>query len=212
MSIDLVVCFSTELEGALLRERLSGYADTIALVRTGVGVVNAAHALTLTLARQPANVVVVCGVGGAYPGASLEIGDVACAQSECYGDLGATSDQGFLDMEALGFPVIDGAPPIYNVLPLQIFPAARRARFVTLSTCTGTDEAARALVARTGGGVESMEGAAIAHVAHLHGVPVGEIRGISNRVGRRDKATWRLREAATAAQEALLAWIAARES
>ena len=212
MSIDLVVCFSTELEGALLRERLSGHADTIALVRTGVGVVNAAHGLTLALARRPTKAVVVCGVGGAYPGSNLEIGDVACAESECYGDLGAMSDQGFLDMQALGFPVIDGAPPLYNVLPLQIFPSARRARFVTLSTCTGTDEDARALVARTGGGVESMEGAAIAHVAHLLGVPVGEIRGISNLVGRRDRSTWRLHEAAAAAQEALLEWIAARSS
>lgn len=210
MSIDLVVCFSTELEGALLRERLSNRADTVALVRTGVGVVNAAHALTLTLARQPATAVVVCGVGGAYPGSNLEICDVACAESECYGDLGATSDQGFLDMEALGFPVIDATPPIYNTIPLQIFPSARRAKFVTLSTCTGSDDGARALVARTGGSVESMEGAAIAHVARLHGVPVGEIRGISNLVGRRDKSSWRLREAAAAAQEALLAWIAAR--
>ena len=55
-----------------------------------------------------------------------------------------------------------------------------------------------------------MEGAAIAHVAHLHGVPVGEVRGISNIVTDRDTGTWRLPEAAAAAQEALLAWIAQR--
>lgn len=210
MAVDLVVCFSTEFEGALLRERLSERRDTIALVRTGVGVVNAAHALTMLLARDRANTIVVCGVGGAYPGSGLEVGDVVCAETECYGDLGATSPEGFLDMEALGFPVIDGEIPLYNVLPMQAFPAPRRARFVTQSSCTGTDDHARALEARTGGAVENMEGAAIAHVAHLHGVPVGELRGISNMVGKRDKSTWRLRDAATAAQEALLAWIAAR--
>ena len=31
-----------------------------------------------------------------------------------------------------------------------------------------------------------MEGAAVAHVAHLHGMPVGEVRGISNIVTNRD--------------------------
>ncbi len=55
-----------------------------------------------------------------------------------------------------------------------------------------------------------MEGAAIAHVAYLHGVPVGEVRGISNIVTNRDTTTWRLQEAAAAAQEAVLSWIPRR--
>ena len=58
--------------------------------------------------------------------------------------------------------------------------------------------------------VESMEGAAIAHVAALSGIPVGEIRGISNLVGNRDRGAWRVKEAAQAAQQALLKWVAAR--
>jgi futalosine hydrolase len=49
-----------------------------------------------------------------------------------------------------------------------------------------------------------MEGAAFAHVARLAGVPVGEVRGISNPVGNRDRAAWRVRDAAKAAQMALL--------
>ena len=53
-----------------------------------------------------------------------------------------------------------------------------------------------------------MEGAAVAHVAHIHGVPVGEVRGISNIVTNRDFKSWRVQDAAVAAQEAVLAWIA----
>jgi futalosine hydrolase len=52
-----------------------------------------------------------------------------------------------------------------------------------------------------------MEGAAIAHVAALYGIPAGEIRGISNRCGNRDRATWRVQDAAVAAQEALITWL-----
>jgi futalosine hydrolase len=113
-------------------------------------------------------------------------------------------------MKSLGFPVVEGPPPLFNDLPMQLFPVERRVPFVTVSSCTGTDMAARDLETRTGGAVESMEGAAIAHVAHLHGVPVGEVRAISNIVTNRDTKTWRLHEASAAAQEALLSWIAHR--
>jgi nucleoside phosphorylase len=52
-----------------------------------------------------------------------------------------------------------------------------------------------------------MEGAAIVQVARTFGVRVGEVRGVSNRAGRRDRASWRLHEAAAAARQALLAAI-----
>jgi futalosine hydrolase len=207
MSVDLLLCVATEFEGALLRERLDGSHPQVAIVRTGVGAVNAAHAVTLFLANTGARAIVICGVGGAYPTSGLQVGDVACAASECYGDLGATSPAGFLDMKALGFPVVEAQTPLFNDIPMQVFPLDRRVPFVTVSSCTGTDGAAREIERRTAGAVESMEGAAVAHVAHLHGVPVGEVRGISNIVTDRDTTTWQLKEAAIAAQEAVLSWI-----
>lgn len=205
LTADLVVCVATPLEGDGLPSTIGG--RSIALVTTGVGPVNAAFALTRFLTGHRTRAVVACGVGGAYPGSGLEPGDVVCAESEMYGDLGAESREGFLDMQALGFPVIAEDPPLFNRLPIDLFPAARRVPFVTCATCTGTDEKAAALAARTGGAVESMEGAAIVHVARLMGVRVGEVRGISNRVGDRDRTRWRLREAASAARASLVAWI-----
>ncbi len=208
MGADLLICTATELESTLLRQQLD--PARIEVLCTGVGPVNAAHAVTLAISRARPNAIIVCGIGGAYPDSGLGIGDVACAETECYGDLGATSPDGFLDMQALGFPIVKGPPPIFNVLPMQVFPSPARVRFVTMSSCTGTDVAARAIAARTGGAVENMEGAAVAHVAAIHGIPVGELRGISNIVTDRNTNAWRITEAATAAQEALLAWIAHR--
>jgi len=52
-----------------------------------------------------------------------------------------------------------------------------------------------------------MEGAAVAHVAHLHGIRVGEVRGISNIVTNRDTKAWRVKDAAIAAQDAVIAWL-----
>ena len=200
MAEQLIVCVSTEFEGALLRSHLP-------VLVTGVGAVNAACALTRFLEREGAQAIVSCGIGGAYPDAGLPVASAVWAESECYGDLGAASDDGFLDMRALGFPVIAGPEPVYNRLPLLIRPHGKAAAFITVNTCTGDEAKARAIVARTGGEVESMEGAAIAHVAALYGIPCGEIRGISNVAGRRDRAAWRVKEAAASAQEALLeAW------
>lgn len=203
--LDFVICFATDLEGEGLPRVIGG--RSLALVRTGVGPVNAAFALTRFLSDQPARAVIALGIGGAYPGSGLEPGDVVCAASEIYGDLGATSPAGFLDMQALGFPVIEGPPPLFNRLPVDLYPAERRVPFVTCATCTGTGQQAAELAARTGGAVESMEGAAIVHVARIMGVEVGEIRGISNTIGDRHRESWRIREAAAAARARLVAWI-----
>jgi futalosine hydrolase len=166
--------------------------------------------VTLFLAHESASAIVVFGVGGAYPGSGLRMGEVLCAESEFYGDLGATSPAGFFSMEDIGLPVVETRIPTYNRLAMQIFPVPRRAPFVTTTSLTGTDRGAREMEHRTGGAVKSMEGAAVAHVAALHGVPVGEVRAVSNIVGDRDTRAWRVEEAAIAAQEALWAWVRSR--
>jgi futalosine hydrolase len=168
--------------------------------------VNAAHGATIEILRAKPDAILSCGIAGAYPSSGLQIGEVVCADVEIYGDLGAQSPTGFLDMKALGFPVVPAPSPLFNELPMQLFPVKRRARFVTVSTCTGTDAVAKEMESRTRGAVENMEGAAIAHIAHLHQIPVGEIRGISNMVTNRDRSAWRLKDASAAAQNAAIEW------
>jgi futalosine hydrolase len=203
----LFICTATEFEARVLRESLKDDSSVL-LVQMGIGPVNAAHAVTLAIANERPRAIMVCGIGGAYPSSGLRVGDVACAEVEIYGDLGAQSPTGFLDMRALGFTVVaTSSAPLFNELPLQLFPVDRRVKFVTVSTCTGTRAVAVELESRTGGAVENMEGAAVAHVAHLHGIPVGELRGISNIVTDRDKSGWKLKEAAEAAQHAVLDWV-----
>jgi futalosine hydrolase len=204
--VTVLICVATELEASLLRDRLPKFPDA-RLVVTGVGPVNAAHAATVAIMEQPPDAILVCGVGGAYPASGLQVGDVVSANVEIYGDLGAQSPSGFLDMKALGFPIVDSPAPLFNEIPMQVFPTETRGRFVTVSTCTGTESSARALEARTKGVVENMEGAAVAHVAHLHRIPVGEVRAISNIVTNRDTKSWRLKEASIAAQNAVIVWL-----
>jgi futalosine hydrolase len=204
--VRLLICTATDLEASLLVARCAG-DERVRIIVTGVGPVNAAHATTMAVIENRPEAIVVCGVGGTYPSAGLKIGQVISAETEIYGDLGAQSPTGFLDMKALGFPVVATPSPLFNEIPLQVFPTTARARFVTVSTCTGTDSVAREIAARTNGAVENMEGAAVAHVAHLLGIAVGEVRGISNLVTDRDVKSWKLKEAAVAAQQALISWL-----
>ncbi len=157
-----------------------------------------AHGLTLAIEHQRPDAIVVVGIGGAYPGSGLAIGDVVCAESETFGDLGVETPDGFLELTKF----------VKNTFRPQLFFAPLRARFVTVSTCTGTDELSAKIQARTGGQVENMEGAAAAQIAEKYGIPMGEIRGISNMTGHRDVASWKIKEAAEAAQKVLLASLA----
>ena len=201
---DLVICVATDLEAADLPPSGTIGRTRFTVLRTGVGPVNAAIALTRFLAEHKPAQILSMGVGGAYPGSGLEVGDVVSAASECYGDLGADSPDGFLDMEAIGFPVVG---EYFNLLPVDIAPTANVVPFVTRSTCTGTRGDAARIVERTRGAVESMEGAAIVHTALVHRLPAGEVRGISNPIGDRDRSVWRLHEAAAAAAGAVRTWI-----
>lgn len=158
---------------------------------TGMGPVNAALALTRRLCEAPVKRVMCCGIGGAY----RDVGPVAFASSEQFADLGADSPEGFVDL---------GCSP---EMPLDLVPDEGGVKFATVSLCTGTDERAAEIVARTGAAVESMEGAAIVQVARAMGCLVGEVRGISNRAGIRERSSWRIPEAIEAAEEALLAWL-----
>lgn len=201
------------------KEALAGLLEgrPVILMAGGMGKTNAAHALTALLESRPLCGVVGFGVGGAYPGSGLEVSDVALASSCIYGDEGVDAPAGWISTEGIGIPLLEaGGKRRFNTFPLpaERVAAARAALekegirvrtgpFMTLSACSGTTARGEELRARFGAVCEGMEGAALAHVAALYGVPFLEIRGISNRVEDRDLSAWRLREAASAAAAAV---------
>ncbi|RJQ38548.1 MAG: futalosine hydrolase, partial [Nitrospiraceae bacterium] len=79
--------------------------------------------------------------------------------------------------------------------------------FVTVSTVTGTDKRAKELEKRFNAICENMEGAAVAHVCAMYGIPMLEIRGISNIVEDRNRDKWDIKTAAENCQRAVLAFI-----
>lgn len=177
---------------------------------SGVGPVAAALATQRALAREPFDLAVSAGIGGAYPGSGLKPGDLAVSSVMVQADLGARDGEHFLDLAALGLSVLPGAahtgvfPAWDGAAPLAAALGAACGPTLTLSTVTGTAKRAAELARRYPAALtEGMEGAGVAHAALLAGVPALELRGVSNPVGPRDRGAWRISEALAATRRGL---------
>ncbi len=197
--------------------RLAGFSVMFGL--TGVGKVNVSHLLTAVVESVAPGMVILFGCGGAYPGMGIGVGDVVVACEEVYGDEGVCTPGGFLGLEGMNLPVIE-TPTVtrYNRFPLDRDLVERAeailsaegfesvtGTFITVSCSSGKEERGKMLQRRFGGICENMEGAAAAHVCDLYGIPLLEIRGISNLVVDRDLQKWDIEFAAARCQEAVLA-------
>lgn len=210
--------------GHLQAQRAEVAGREIVLALTGIGKVNAACAATLLLERYTPELLINTGCGGAFTGCGLGVGDLAFAASETFADEGVQTPQGWRGLDLIGIPICRGeGEPIFNTVPLPAglaeagaafaaehrFPA-QLGPFLTVSSCSGTDCQAEELLSRFPGICENMEGAAVAQVATIYGVPLMEVRGISNMVEERDLSRWDLKRAVAEVQRFLLLYLQSR--
>lgn len=165
---------------------------------SGVGAVAAALATQAALSTSIFDLAISAGIGGAFGGSGLAVGDVALASEIVQADLGAWDDGEFLPLSALGLEVAAGNTGRFVCWPQSLNLGLPCGPFVTVSSVTGSAAGASELLRRVPGAlIEGMEGAGVAHAAWLAGVSVAEVRGVSNFVGPRDRAAWRIGEALT---------------
>jgi futalosine hydrolase len=156
----------------------------------GIGPVEAGIALARRLATERYDRILNIGVAGGFA-PRVDVGSCVIVTDEYYLDLGRE------DGDELKLP--DGAQPITHVAldsafmhePMEY--GATLGPAVTSAMVTTSDERAAALRSRFVGVVsESMEGYALARAAAEAGVPLMQLRGISNRVGERSNSGWNL--------------------
>ncbi|AXK32309.1 futalosine hydrolase [Streptomyces armeniacus] len=128
------------------------------------------------------------------------LGGTAVASAVVAADLGAQTTEpgpgGFVPVTELGFGTVEHRPPAALVRAVAGATGGTTGPVLTVSTVTGTAERAAELAARHPGAVaEAMEGFGVAEAAYAHGVPVLELRTVSNAVGPRDRAAWRIPDA-----------------
>jgi futalosine hydrolase len=134
------------------------------------------------------------GIAGAYPGTGLAIGDIVLADGEVFGDVGfelpeAPHFRHIAESEFGNEVYADPLPTVRPVAFRDTAPAGCRvhvARGCTVNACAGTDATGERRARLFGAGFETMEGAAVALVGRTVGIPVCEVRAISNIAARRD--------------------------
>ncbi|AJE04578.1 futalosine hydrolase [Geobacter pickeringii] len=233
----VVICAATFPELALLirsigarkrggragRETYAGSIgkQKVVLAVTGIGKVNTASALTVLLETSAPRLVINVGCAGAFTESGLRVGDLAVASAEVYGDEGVQTPDGWEPLDLIGIPSFERKGVRYfNEFPLAKLPAeqavqlagalgitARRGRFLTVSTCSGTLRRGDELFRRFSPLCENMEGAAAAHVSLIYGVDCLEVRGISNMVEDRDLSRWNIPLAVEKAQRFILKFL-----
>ncbi|MCX3063604.1 futalosine hydrolase [Streptomyces beihaiensis] len=176
----------------------------IDVVAVGVGPAAAAAGTATALTRaelagHPYTLVVSAGIAGGFaapPGTPIVADTITAA------DLGAETPDGFVPVTDLGFGAVTHHPPEALVRDLAAATSATVGTLLTVSTVTGTASRAALLAQRHPGVVgEAMEGFGVAEAAASHGVPAAELRTVSNAVGPRDRAAWRIGDALAALTE-----------
>ncbi|MFF1464304.1 futalosine hydrolase [Streptomyces sp. NPDC058330] len=150
----------------------------------------------------PYGLVVSAGIGGGFAPAA-PVGSLVVASAIVAADLGAETPDGFVPVTGLGFGRDLFVPPASLVREVAEATGAVRGQVLTVSTVTGSAARTAALLAAHPGAVaEAMEGFGVAEAADRLGVPVLELRAVSNAVGPRDRDAWRIGEALAALTEA----------
>ncbi|MCX5333256.1 MULTISPECIES: futalosine hydrolase [unclassified Streptomyces] len=168
------------------------------VVAVGVGPALAAAATATALAGTAYDLVVSAGIAGGFQ-PEAPVGSLVVADEITAADLGAETAEGFVPVTELGFGTVTHRPPEALVRDAVAATGARRGAVLTVSTVTGTAARAAALRERHPTALaEAMEGFGVAEAAALHGVPVLEVRAVSNPVGPRDRAAWRIPDALAA--------------
>ena len=170
-------------------------AHDVDILLTGVGMVATAVWCTRALATGRHDLALNFGVCGSFV-AALSPPAVVHVTSDMFPELGAEDGPRFLPLQDLGllepdrFPLsggrlVNSAPP-----PLPALAELPAASGITVNTVHGEDASIAAVMTRCAPDVESMEGAAFMYACLVAGVPFAQVRAVSNRVERRNRAAW----------------------
>ncbi|WP_411073864.1 futalosine hydrolase [Streptomyces sp. cmx-4-7] len=196
--------------GLVLRRHTDGDRARVDVLAGGVGPAAVAATTGTALAyaaltgtdhrERPYDLVVSAGIAGGFQ-PSAPPGSLVVSSAIVAADLGAETPDGYLAVEELGFG--RSVHPVPEALTGRVAAALAAggvpcavAPVLTVSTVTGSARRAAELAERhPGAAAEAMEGFGVAEAAAAYGVPVVELRAVSNAVGPRDRAAWRVGDA-----------------
>ncbi len=191
----------------------AGGRNAVGVCITGVGMLAATYELTTALYSGDWDFVLSAGVAGAFS-RELALCDCVIIETEQVADFGAEDGEEFLDAFSMGLVKANRSPYthrlMHNPLVSPPFPINHLPKVagLTVNKVSGHEPTIAWRTAHYGTAVESMEGAALHYVCLKKGIPFLQLRAISNYVTRRDRDSWKMKDAIKALNAQLLDWLA----
>jgi futalosine hydrolase len=183
---------------------------------TGIGMLASGVNLTQLITAHQPDLIIQMGIAGSYI-KTEPLGKVMVVASESIADLGVREKGIFTDLFDSQL-IKDNEAPFkkrkltnpairsLNVLKSDMVAA------VTINEITTSPKRIKEIIAAHNPVLESMEGAALHYVGGLTKTPFIQIRAISNYVGERNKAKWKLKESIEQLEAYVLTYLATLEN
>lgn len=179
--------------------------------RGGIGMLATAFSISKLIGEEKPDLVIQAGIAGTFDEA-MELGAVLAIADEYIGDLGVQENGAWKDLFDMNLESPDNAPfeqgglpntwlKTYNLLSLPTVKA------VTINEISTAPVRIQQLKEKYNPVIESMEGAALHYVCRQTNTPFIQIRAVSNYVGERNKANWRMKDAIVNLNKVLLKYI-----
>jgi futalosine hydrolase len=177
----------------------------------GIGMLSTAFSLTKLIWEEKPDLIIQVGIAGTFD-PKVELGSVLIISEEHIGDLGVQENGTWKDVFDMNLENINRSPfeagklpnlwlKDYNLLQLPEVAA------ITINEISTAPGRIRQLREKYNPVIESMEGAALHYVCRETNTPFIQMRSVSNYVGERDKANWRIKDAIVNLNKALFEYI-----
>lgn len=179
--------------------------------QTGTGMLATAVSLTKLVLEEKPDLVIQAGIAGCFD-TSMTLGKVIIVNEESLADTGVEEDGKWKDIFDLKLEKSSYPPFERRKLPnpwLSKFNLLKLPEVsgITVNEITTNPERILQLVKKYVPVTESMEGAALHYVCRQANIPFIQIRSVSNYIGERNKANWKMKEAIGNLNQMLLQYI-----
>ena len=179
--------------------------------QSGVGMLASAVSLTRLVSEEKPDLIIQAGIAGCFD-PDISLGKVVVVKEEILGDVGVEEEGKWKDIFDLKLEKSNYHPfekrklpnpwlSTYNLLKLPELTG------ITVNQISTQPTRIEQLKKKYGAVVESMEGAALHFICREANIPFIQIRAISNYIGERNKAHWKMKEAIEALNEVLVKYV-----
>jgi len=216
----VIITAATDLEMAGCAKKASQLLKKsklkISFHATGIGMLASGVNLSQLATTHQPDLIIQMGIAGCYI-KTEPLGKVWVVNSETIADLGVRENGVFKDLFETRLLKENQAPFKKRKL---INPAIKKvnllktntASAITINEISTSQKRIKEIVAAYSPVLESMEGAALHYVGALTQIPFIQIRAISNYVGERNKAKWKLMESIEQLEAYVLTYLATLEN